>query len=180
MNIIALKLRNEMKDQIDHVELVKATLADEKSLFSEDASKNLVVLVFCPFFTIHRISAGRMIRFLQVCIYPRVVLSEVDALYCVKFIETLHLSRTPCFQTIVLFDKVSLFEFGGVLALAKLTITFKVFNNISPILRSLTDKEAHCYGVFLRLLLAMLNRWRSPEVFDVVGYWRLSSTHTGN
>lgn len=48
-----------------------------------------------------------MLRFLQSCILPRAVFSEVDAVYCAKFIETLHIMRTAFFQTFVFFDKVS-------------------------------------------------------------------------
>jgi THO complex subunit 2 len=47
-----------------------------------------------------------MLRFLQSCIFPRVICSEVDAVYCAEFVRAMHITKTNDFQTIVFFDKV--------------------------------------------------------------------------
>src|SRR5690606_35735762 len=39
---------------------------------------------------------------LQYCIYPRILISSVDALYCAKFIELLHNLNTKYFSSILL------------------------------------------------------------------------------
>lgn len=53
-----------------------------------------------------------MLRFLQSCILPRVISSEVDAVYCAKLVETLHTIKTGYFQTIVFMDKANLIHKG--------------------------------------------------------------------
>lgn len=50
-----------------------------------------------------------MLRFLQCCIFPRVICSEIDAVYCAEFVRALHITKTNDFQTIVFFDKVNFF-----------------------------------------------------------------------
>ena len=46
-------------------------------------------------------------QFLQLCIFPRCCFTTTDAVYCAKFIQTLHLLETPNFSTLLFLDRVS-------------------------------------------------------------------------
>ena len=46
-------------------------------------------------------------QFLQLCIFPRCCFTTTDAVYCAKFIKTLHTLETPHFSTLLFFDRVS-------------------------------------------------------------------------
>ncbi|KAI1732320.1 transcription factor/nuclear export subunit protein 2 domain-containing protein [Ditylenchus destructor] len=121
------RLSEEMKRQTEHVKRVKEILASEKEvLFAATQNRS-----------------SQMLRFLQACILPRAMFSEVDAVYCAKFIETLHTIRTGFFQTIVFFDKI--------------------FTDITPILAGLTEREANCFGRFCCMSLDMILRWHSDS-----------------
>jgi len=46
-------------------------------------------------------------RFIQYCIFPRVLNTTVDAFYCAKMIHIMHRIRTPHFGTLIILDRVS-------------------------------------------------------------------------
>jgi len=45
-------------------------------------------------------------QFLQLCMFPRCVFTASDAIYCAKFVHTLHNLKTPNFSTLLCFDRV--------------------------------------------------------------------------
>jgi hypothetical protein len=47
-----------------------------------------------------------MLRFLQACLLPRAILSDLDAIYCARFVEKLHVVKVEMFQTVIFFDRV--------------------------------------------------------------------------
>lgn len=48
----------------------------------------------------------QMARFLQHCVLPRAIFTDIDAVYCAHFVHLLHQQRTGFFQTVFFFDKV--------------------------------------------------------------------------
>ncbi|KRZ77828.1 THO complex subunit 2 [Trichinella papuae] len=83
------KLLQEQQTHLEHVSLVKARLMSETSrwFYSKSPRTSLVS------------------QMVQACLFPRCVFHEADAFYCVKFIETCHLMKTPNFPTLVFFDR---------------------------------------------------------------------------
>jgi THO complex subunit 2 len=47
-----------------------------------------------------------MLRFLQACLLPRAILSDLDAIYCARFVEKLHVAKVEMFQTVIFYDRV--------------------------------------------------------------------------
>ena len=45
-------------------------------------------------------------QFLQLCVFPRCRFTTLDALYCARFVTTLHSQQTPNFSTLLFFDRV--------------------------------------------------------------------------
>jgi hypothetical protein len=77
--------------QKEHVERVKAVIETKKECF------------FARTGTSKDIQISKLIQY---CLLPRCTFSEVDAVYCAKFINLLHSFRTGYFNTLVVFDKV--------------------------------------------------------------------------
>ena len=91
--------------------------------------------------------------FLQLCIFPRCVFTATDAIYCAKFVQVVHLLKTPNFSTLICFDRI--------------------FCDITYTVTSCTENEAHRYGRFLAAMLEIVMRWHSSkDIFDkeCVGY----------
>ncbi len=91
-------------------------------------------------------SAGSQValeQFLQYCIFPRVVFSPSEALYCAKFVEVVHELGTPGFDTLVYLRQV---------------VTL-----LSQMVFCCTQNEAARLGIFLKETLRMLNSWASSE-----------------
>ncbi|KAM3724364.1 THO complex subunit [Dirofilaria immitis] len=127
------KLTDELKKQSDHVERILNILKHDKELLFADCSPKL--------------RGTQMARFLQHCILPRAVFTDMDATFCAHFILLLHQQRTGFFQTVFFFDKL--------------------FNDIGAILATLTENEANCLGRFLALVLETVQHWHSDKtIFD--------------
>ena len=47
-----------------------------------------------------------LIRFVQCCIFPRVLFSQLDAVYCARFVHKMHEVKTPYFSVLLYYDKV--------------------------------------------------------------------------
>ena len=89
-------------------------------------------------------------EFLQRCVLPRVLFSAEDALFCAKFVDVLHGLDVPYFNTLQYFDKV----------VRQLTVA--VF--------CVTEREAVCFGVFLKETLSTLMRWHNDKsIYDTEG-----------
>ncbi|KAL3090360.1 hypothetical protein niasHS_006812 [Heterodera schachtii] len=121
------KLSEEMRRQTEHVKRIKEILVSEKDTFFASAPNR----------------TSQMLRFLQSCVLPRVICSEVEAVYCAKLVETLHTIKTGYFQTIVFMDKL--------------------FNDITSILAGFSERETHCFGRYCSMLLEMTLRWHSSK-----------------
>lgn len=87
------KLQEEKRKQHEHVEKVLYRLKQEKDTWflsrSAKTAKNEVIT-----------------RFLQLCIFPRCTFTAVDAMYCAKFVHTIHLLKTTNFSTLLCYDRV--------------------------------------------------------------------------
>ncbi|KRZ77829.1 THO complex subunit 2 [Trichinella papuae] len=121
------KLLQEQQTHLEHVSLVKARLMSETSrwFYSKSPRTSLVS------------------QMVQACLFPRCVFHEADAFYCVKFIETCHLMKTPNFPTLVFFDRI--------------------FWDLSSAVACLSEYEASCYGRFICELLELLMSWHSDR-----------------
>lgn len=105
----------------------------------------------------NRTKAEMITEFLQLCIFPRCLLSEIDALYCAYFIRVIHDLVTPHFSTIICYDRL--------------------FSDISYSLASCSENEAIRYGRFLQSLLETVMSWHSDRnKFDKVILNSLSGT----
>ncbi|XP_075691887.1 THO complex subunit 2 [Rhinoderma darwinii] len=86
-------------------------------------------------------------KFLQLCIFPRCVFSSIDAVYCARFVELVHLQKTPNFSTLLCYDRV--------------------FSDIIYTVASCTENEASRYGRFLCCMLETVTKWHSDRaVYD--------------
>uniref|UniRef100_A0A9J2PZ50 THO complex subunit 2 n=1 Tax=Ascaris lumbricoides TaxID=6252 RepID=A0A9J2PZ50_ASCLU len=127
------KLSDELKRQGEHVERVLSILRHDKELLFADCAPNM--------------RGMQMARFLQHCVLPRAIFTDIDAVYCAHFVHLLHQQRTGFFQTVFFFDKL--------------------FNDIGIILAALTENEANCFGRFLLLMLEIVQRWHGDKnVFE--------------
>ena len=137
---LAEKLSEEQRRQKEHVDKVMARLQEEKDgwFFSRQArmAKNETIT-----------------NFLQLCLFPRCVFTASDAIYCAKFVQIIHMLKTPNFSTLICFDRI--------------------FCDITYTVTSCTENEAHRYGRFLAAMLEVVMHWHSnKETFDkeCVGY----------
>ena len=94
-------------------------------------------------FSGNRTKAETITEFLQLCIFPRCLLSEIDALYCAYFIRVIHDLVTPNFSTIICYDRL--------------------FSDISYSLASCSENEAIRYGRFLQSLLETVMSWHADR-----------------
>ena len=68
----------------------------------------LIVYISCTLLPLGVVKSRALTRLLQLCIFPRCCFTTLDAVYCAKFIHTLHILETPNFSTLLLLDRVSL------------------------------------------------------------------------
>lgn len=88
------KLQDERKKQLEHVEKITRRLNQEKDSWfltkSAKSAKNETIT-----------------QFLQLCLFPRCTFTALDALYCSKFLHTIHTLKTANFATLLCYDRVS-------------------------------------------------------------------------
>ncbi|XP_017775974.1 PREDICTED: THO complex subunit 2 isoform X2 [Nicrophorus vespilloides] len=130
-NTLIEKLQEEKKKQHDHVEKVMYRLNQEKdSWFPSKSAMNDTIT-----------------RFLQLCIFPRCTFTAIDAVYCAKFLHTIHALKTANFSTVLCYDRL--------------------FCDVTYTITSCTENEAMRYGRFLHAMLETLMRWhKSKDIFD--------------
>ncbi|CAF2904258.1 unnamed protein product [Rotaria sp. Silwood2] len=116
--IIIDKPKEELFKQKEHVERVRAWLNIERN----------------------KIKAETISEYLQFYIFPRCLLNEIDALYCVHFIRVIHDLVTPNFSTIICYDRL--------------------FSDISYSLASCSENQAIDYRRFLESLLETIMNHR--------------------
>lgn len=124
------KLQDEKKKQQEHVERVMARLRHEKESWflsrSAKAAKNETIT-----------------QFLQLCLFPRCIFTMADAMYCAKFVHTIHSLKTSNFSTLLCYDRL--------------------FCDITYSVTSCTENEANRYGRFLNAMLETVMRWHSDK-----------------
>ncbi|XP_015433412.1 PREDICTED: THO complex subunit 2 [Dufourea novaeangliae] len=128
------KLQDERRKQEEHVEKVFAYLRQEKDTWflsrSAKSAKNETIT-----------------QFLQLCLFPRCTFTTVDAMYCAKFVHTIHSLKTANFSTLLCYDRL--------------------FCDITYSVTSCTENEANRYGRFLCAMLETVMRWHSEKaIFD--------------
>uniref|UniRef100_A0A8R1E7B7 Tho2 domain-containing protein n=1 Tax=Caenorhabditis japonica TaxID=281687 RepID=A0A8R1E7B7_CAEJA len=124
------KLREEQKKQTEHVERVRAWLANKKDDLIEEARAN-VILEF----------------FIQQCILPRALFSELDAVFCAQFFFLIHEMRILFFPTVLIMDRM--------------------LENVAPLIAGLTENEANSLARFLEILLVNAQKWHAEkDVFE--------------
>ncbi|XP_072398608.1 THO complex subunit 2 [Diabrotica undecimpunctata] len=130
---LADKLQDEKKKQIEHVEKVMYRLKQEKDnwfLSLAKTAKNETIT-----------------RFLQLCVFPRCTFTQIDAVFCAKFVHTIHLLKTPNFSTLLFYDRL--------------------FCDVTYSVTSCTENEAMRYGRFLFAMLETVMKWhKSKETFE--------------
>ena len=77
--------------------------------FIHDCLQHVVIFTHVSF-VLHLIAdtQKQVERFIQFCIFPRVLNTTVDAFYCAKMIHTMHKIKTPNFGTLIILDRVRL------------------------------------------------------------------------
>ncbi|XP_025831929.1 THO complex subunit 2 [Agrilus planipennis] len=128
------KLQEEKKKQHEHVDKVLHRLMQEKDSWflskSVKSAKNETIT-----------------RFLQLCLFPRCTFTAVDAIYCAKFVHTIHMLKTANFSTLLCYDRL--------------------FCDVTYSVTSCTENEAMRYGRFLYAMLETVMHWhKSKEVFE--------------
>lgn len=128
------KMQDEKKKQHEHVDKVLYRLKQEKDTWflsrSAKAAKNETIT-----------------QFLQLCLFPRCIFTAVDAVYCAKFVHTIHLLKAANFSTLLCYDRL--------------------FCDITYSVTSCTENEANRYGRFLCAMLETVMRWHSKKsVFE--------------
>ncbi|XP_030748048.1 THO complex subunit 2 isoform X2 [Sitophilus oryzae] len=128
------KLQDEKKKQTEHVDKVMFRLKQEKDFwFLSRTGKSA--------------KTESITRFLQLCLFPRCTFTQIDAVYCAKFVHTIHMLKTPNFSTLLCYDRL--------------------FCDVTYSIISCTENEAMRYGRFLYAMLETVMRWhKSKEVFE--------------
>ncbi|CAF5004180.1 unnamed protein product, partial [Rotaria sp. Silwood1] len=134
------------KRSIEELELEMTQIDERKEL----TKKNV-----CFLFAGNKTKAETITEFLQLCIFPRCLLSEIDALYCADFMRVIHDLVTPNFSTIICYDGL--------------------IYDISYSIASCSENEAIRYGRFLESLLESVMSWHGDKnKFD-----KECATHSG-
>ncbi|XP_060532268.1 THO complex subunit 2 isoform X2 [Cylas formicarius] len=128
------KLQDEKKKQTEHVEKVLYRLKQEKDNWFLSRSAKTA-------------KTESITRFLQLCLFPRCTFTQIDAVYCAKFVHTIHILKTPNFSTLLCYDRI--------------------FCDVTYSIISCTENEAMRYGRFLYAMLETVMGWhKSKEVFE--------------
>ena len=85
-------------------------------------------------------------QYVQHCIFPRVLFSVSDAVFCARFTESMHAMGTPYFSTLQYLDTC--------------------FLRLPQLVHCCTEEESKRIGRFLCETLRLVNEWRSEAVYD--------------
>lgn len=119
------RLTNELKNHEQHVAMVWQRLAHDKDRWLSSCPDTLKINM----------------EFLQRCIFPRCIFSMPDAVYCAKFVHTLHSLGTPFFNTVNHLDVL-------------------ICKTVQPMICCCTEYEAGRLGRFLCETLKMAYHWK--------------------
>ncbi|CAG8527593.1 11651_t:CDS:2 [Acaulospora colombiana] len=125
----AKNLEEEYNEHSQHVKKIEERLKNEKEhWFSGQFSNRQDIIT----------------QLWQYCLFPRLLVSPDNAIFCSKFIERMHKIGTANFSTLTLYDRI----FADQLQL----ITF-----------TCSEAEARNYGIFLRTILQSLSSLHKDE-----------------
>ncbi|KIV99674.1 uncharacterized protein PV09_08728 [Verruconis gallopava] len=133
LNQLDKELQDEWRASIQHKQKMQKTYSQERT----------------SWFPLERFPPSKhtelTLEIVQECILPRIVLSEMDALFTAKFLFVVHKLNTPGFR------------------IAK--IMARVFNTeqFVAMLFMLTEREAKNMGIFLKEVLHQLKVWRDNK-----------------
>jgi THO complex subunit 2 len=133
LNKLDKDLQEEWRMAIQHKNLMRKTFTNERLLwfpveeFGPEKVKNLINAI------------------VQDCILPRIVLSEMDALFSAKYIFMVHKMNTPGFRTYKILARL----FSEQQFIATLFM--------------LTEREARNLGIFFKEVLGQLKLWHSNK-----------------
>jgi len=129
---VLTELSNEQTAQDIHVQSLNENMSLETcSYFHEDSD-----------------SQSMLSAIMQYLVYPRVLMSPVDAVYCTQFFLHLHELDTPRFKLLELFDAF--------------------FVSLLPLLFCTSEREAGYLGYAFNDLLSTVSPWHtSRELFEV-------------
>lgn len=112
------KLQDERKKQQEHVDKVLQRLQQQKDHWflsrSAKSAKNETITQFLQLCLFPRYLNFKIINlnsFLQFDFYNRCTFTALDALYCAKFVLTIHNLKAANFSTLLCYDRVSSFLF---------------------------------------------------------------------
>ncbi|CAH2091992.1 unnamed protein product [Euphydryas editha] len=129
-NTLIEKLQEERRRQEEHVARVRARLQREcGGWFPARAAKSA--------------KNETVTRLMQLCLFPRCVFTQPDALYCAEFVHAVHALKTPNFSTLLCYDRL--------------------FCDITYSVMSCTEGEAARYGQFLSRVLRTAMRWHADR-----------------
>nr|CAG8487603.1 15373_t:CDS:10 [Entrophospora candida] len=133
---MAKSLDSERKAHLDHVENIRQRLKREKDhWFSGQFSNRQDIIT----------------QFWQYCLFPRLLLSADNAVFCAKFIEIMHEIGTANFSTLTLYDRI-------------------FADQVQPITFTCTETEARNYGRFLHTVLKYLSSLhRDQKSYEAYG-----------
>ncbi|CAD7086049.1 unnamed protein product [Hermetia illucens] len=124
------KLQDERKKHQEHVDKMLQRLNQEKDTWflsrSAKSAKNETIS-----------------QFLQLCLFPRCTFTALDAIYCAKFVHTIHNLKAANFSTLLCYDRI--------------------FCDITYSVTSCTENEATRYGRFLCAMLETVMKWHADQ-----------------
>ena len=141
MKQLVADLVREREQQQGHVHRFEQRLSIAGNAFTKMDPPRLCLVFNCIAVPVNAVPCAELI--LRQCILPRCKLSELDATYCGQFIRLMHRIGAPNFPT--------------------LNIVWTLFNNLSPVLTSLTEAEVSNIGIVACDMLAMVNAWHSDK-----------------
>eukprot|EP01138_Halocafeteria_seosinensis_P010848 gb/GECG01011080.1/.p1 GENE.gb/GECG01011080.1/~~gb/GECG01011080.1/.p1 ORF type:complete len:1557 (+),score=171.91 gb/GECG01011080.1/:1-4671(+) len=117
------RLEQDLPNHKEHIRKVRTKLTEVKDELVDYEQRHKIITAF-----------------MQVCVFPRAMLSPTDALYSSTFLVLLHDLSTPSYSSIQALNKA--------------------FSLMTPTIASASEREAVNLGIFLRDLLLRVNVWR--------------------
>ncbi|KAF0540285.1 THO complex subunit 2 isoform X4 [Gigaspora margarita] len=130
---VARQIDKDMRKHEQHVKNVKNRLRIEKDQWFSGQFTNRQDIIT---------------QFWQYCLFPRLNTSADNAVFCAKFIETMHEIGTVNFSTLTLYDRI-------------------FADQVQPLIFTCSESEARNYGTFLQTILASLSKLhKNPQEYE--------------
>lgn len=88
----------------------------------------------------------KLYPFIQYCLLPRLRISAKDSIFCVRFVEYVHLLRETSFVN-------------------KINFAFTLLINLLPSIQCCSENEAYNIGVFFKEILELVKNWNDDSKF---------------